>query len=151
MKEDPQSMGILLPQPARFIGCPQAPILPQQAPVFQPFSYPVSSDYPFLWYCIIYILVRCECGVWYLLSDIITFNKLCEFSFSQYFSNIFSHVPLSQYKIYTCRYEYIANLTQHNTRHTSIVRRILSNVWLTQYDMLPQHQVNIRKLISECF
>jgi len=32
-----------------------------------------------------------------------------------------------------------------------IVRRILSGVQLTQYDMLPQHQVNIRKLISECF
>ena len=31
------------------------------------------------------------------------------------------------------------------------VRRILSSVRLTQYDMLPQHQGNIRKLISECF
>jgi len=28
---------------------------------------------------------------------------------------------------------------------------ILSSIQLTQYDMLPQHQVNIRKLISECF
>ena len=46
---------------------------------------------------------------------------------------------------------YIVPLTQHNTRHTPIVRRILSNARLTQYDMLPQHQVNIRKLISECF
>jgi len=42
------------------------------------------------------------------------------------------------------------SLTQHNARHTPIVRRILSSVRLTQYDMLPQHQVNIRKLISEC-
>jgi len=42
-------------------------------------------------------------------------------------------------------------LTQHNTRHTPTVRHILSSVLLTQYDMLPQHPVNIRKLISECF
>jgi len=85
MKEDPQSMGvdallcdtdsekndldgsdkrnILPPQPAGFIGYPQAPLLPQQVPAFQPFSYPVSSDYPFLWYCIIYIFVRYECGM----------------------------------------------------------------------------------------
>jgi len=85
MKQDPQSMGvdallfdldseknnldggdkrnILPPQPAGFIGYPQAPMLPQQLPHFQPFSYPVSSGYPFLWYCIIYILVRCECGM----------------------------------------------------------------------------------------
>jgi len=84
MKEDPQSMGvdallcdidseknnldgsdkrnILPPQPAGFIGYPQAPMLPQ-LPGFQPFSYPVSSNCPFLWYCIIYILVRCECGI----------------------------------------------------------------------------------------
>ena len=31
------------------------------------------------------------------------------------------------------------------------VRCILSSVRLAQYDMLPQHQVNIRKLMSECF
>jgi len=42
-------------------------------------------------------------------------------------------------------------VTQRNTRHTPIVTRILSSVRLTKYDMLPQHQVNIRKLISECF
>jgi len=35
--------------------------------------------------------------------------------------------------------------------HTPTVRRILSTVRLTQYDTLPQHQVNIRKSISECF
>ena len=45
----------------------------------------------------------------------------------------------------------LLGLTQHNTRRTSIVRRILSSVRLTQYDLMPQHQVNIRKLISECF
>ena len=28
--------------------------------------------------------------------------------------------------------------------------RILSSVRLTQYDMLPQHQINIRKLAIEC-
>ena len=46
---------------------------------------------------------------------------------------------------------YIVSLTQHNTRHIPTVRRTLSTVRLTQYDMLPQHQVNIRKSISECF
>jgi hypothetical protein len=85
MREDPQSVGvdallidmgseknnldggdrknILPPQPAGFIGYPQPPMLPQQPPNFQPFSYPVSSDYPFLLYCIIFILVRCECDM----------------------------------------------------------------------------------------
>ena len=43
------------------------------------------------------------------------------------------------------------SLTQHNTRHTPTVRCVLSSIRLTQYDMLPHHQVNIRKLISECF
>jgi hypothetical protein len=37
----------------------------------------------------------------------------------------------------------VFSLTQHNTRHTPIVRHILSTARLTQYDMLPQHQVNI--------
>ena len=37
----------------------------------------------------------------------------------------------------------VFSLTQHNTRHTPIVRHILSTALLTQYDMLPQHQVNI--------
>jgi len=46
---------------------------------------------------------------------------------------------------------YIVPLTQRNTRRTPIVRRSLSSERLTQYDMLPQNQVNIRKLISECF
>jgi hypothetical protein len=75
MKEDPQSMGvdallidvnseknnldggdrrnILPPQPAGFIGFAQPPMLPQQPPDFQPFSYPVSSVYPLIWYCTI--------------------------------------------------------------------------------------------------
>jgi len=74
MKEDPKSMGVdallcdvdseknnldggekrnILPaQPAGFIGFPQPPLLPQQPPAFQPFSYPVSSDF------FIYILVK---------------------------------------------------------------------------------------------
>jgi len=42
-------------------------------------------------------------------------------------------------------------VSQHNTPHTPIARHTLSSVRLTQYDMLPQHRVNIRKLISECF
>jgi len=37
-----------------------------------------------------------------------------------------------------------------HTRYTSIFRLILSSVRLTQYNMLPQHRVNIRRLISEC-
>jgi len=45
----------------------------------------------------------------------------------------------------------LQSLTHHDTRHTPTVRRILSTLRHTQYDMLPQHQVNIRKLISECF
>jgi hypothetical protein len=42
-------------------------------------------------------------------------------------------------------------LTQHNTRRTPIVKRILGGVRLTQYDMLPHHQVHIRELVAECF
>jgi len=38
-----------------------------------------------------------------------------------------------------------------NTRRTPRLNRILSTVRLTQYDILPQHRVNIGKLISECF
>ena len=34
---------------------------------------------------------------------------------------------------------------------THVVRRTLSRVPFTQYDMLPQRQINKRKLISECF
>jgi hypothetical protein len=37
----------------------------------------------------------------------------------------------------------------HSLRLT--VRLILSTVRLIQYDMLPQHQVNVRKLISQRF
>ena len=35
--------------------------------------------------------------------------------------------------------------------HTHSQTHTLSGVPFTQYDMLPQHQINIRKLISECF
>jgi len=42
-------------------------------------------------------------------------------------------------------------LTQHNTQDTPTARRILSGVRLTQYDMLPQHQVNIRNYSVSVF
>jgi len=35
--------------------------------------------------------------------------------------------------------------------HTRTSRRILSKCTPTQYNMLPQHPINVRKLISECF
>ena len=53
--------------------------------------------------------------------------------------------------LWACVMCYVVCLKQHNTRHTPLVRRILSSIRLTQCDMLPQQQVNIRKLISECF
>ena len=47
--------------------------------------------------------------------------------------------------------EEISRVSRNITHDTPILRRILRIVQLTQYAMLPQHQVNIRKLIRECF
>ena len=44
---------------------------------------------------------------------------------------------------YKIKCEYYVSCIPHDT-HTHIVRRTLSGVPLTQYDMLPQHQINIR-------
>ena len=58
---------------------------------------------------------------------------------------------LLRMRLHVCRVLRCVSLMQRNTRHTPVVRHILSSVRPTQYDTLPQHQVNIRKLISECF